>query len=225
MCGGSSPCTSLSCSGVGDLLPSSSRGVVPTSSSPTSHLLPIHAPQVDKYLYHMRLSEDTLQEVSERFRKEMEKGLGADTNPTASVKMLPSFVRSTPDGTGTARWGQLVSLWAGCHQGGGPAWTEGAMGCERVPRAGRTRRWSWVGSSLLISAEWDGDHVRKQLTMPPFCSLPTRLSSSPRDRPRLAGGARLRFRLPLMHPTLNDFLMQLLGGGALRTLLWGPRKT
>uniref|UniRef100_A0A663M815 Hexokinase-2 n=1 Tax=Athene cunicularia TaxID=194338 RepID=A0A663M815_ATHCN len=42
---------------------------------------------------------ETLQEVSQRFRKEMEKGLGADTNPTASVKMLPTFVRSTPDGT------------------------------------------------------------------------------------------------------------------------------
>ncbi|KAM8990772.1 hexokinase-2 isoform 1-T1 [Ara ararauna] len=47
----------------------------------------------------MRLSEETLQEVSQRFGKEMEKGLGADTNPTASVKMLPTFVRSTPDGT------------------------------------------------------------------------------------------------------------------------------
>ncbi|NWS49336.1 HXK2 protein, partial [Probosciger aterrimus] len=55
--------------------------------------------QIDKYLYHMRLSEETLQEVSQRFGKEMEKGLGADTNPTASVKMLPTFVRSTPDGT------------------------------------------------------------------------------------------------------------------------------
>ncbi|TFK00029.1 protein FAM171A2 [Platysternon megacephalum] len=55
--------------------------------------------KIDKYLYHMRLSDETLQEVSERFRKEMEKGLGEDTNPTASVKMLPSFVRSTPDGT------------------------------------------------------------------------------------------------------------------------------
>ncbi|XP_010561208.1 PREDICTED: glucokinase isoform X1 [Haliaeetus leucocephalus] len=54
---------------------------------------------IDKYLYHMRLSEETLQEVSQRFGKEMEKGLGADTNPTASVKMLPTFVRSTPDGT------------------------------------------------------------------------------------------------------------------------------
>lgn len=48
----------------------------------------------------MRLSDETIQDVAERFRKEMEKGLGADTNPTASVKMLPTFVRSTPDGTG-----------------------------------------------------------------------------------------------------------------------------
>ncbi|XP_070621715.1 hexokinase-2-like isoform X2 [Erythrolamprus reginae] len=55
--------------------------------------------QVDKNLYHLRLSDDTLRDISERFRKEMEKGLGADTNPTASVKMLPTFVRSIPDGT------------------------------------------------------------------------------------------------------------------------------
>uniref|UniRef100_A0A8D2KV78 Hexokinase-2 n=1 Tax=Varanus komodoensis TaxID=61221 RepID=A0A8D2KV78_VARKO len=55
--------------------------------------------QIDKYLYHMRLSDDTLQEISNRFRKDMEKGLAADTNPTAAVKMLPTYVRSTPDGT------------------------------------------------------------------------------------------------------------------------------
>ncbi|KAJ1091059.1 hypothetical protein NDU88_004187 [Pleurodeles waltl] len=55
--------------------------------------------KVDKYLYHMRLSDEVLQDVSDRFRKEMEKGLGAGTNPTSSVKMLPTFVRSTPDGT------------------------------------------------------------------------------------------------------------------------------
>ncbi|EPY89887.1 hexokinase-2-like protein [Camelus ferus] len=55
--------------------------------------------RVDQYLYHMRLSDETLLEISKRFRKEMEKGLGATTHPTASVKMLPTFVRSTPDGT------------------------------------------------------------------------------------------------------------------------------
>lgn len=61
--------------------------------------------QVDQYLYHMRLSDENLLEISKRFRKEMEKGLGATTHPTASVKMLPTFVRSTPDGTGAARGG------------------------------------------------------------------------------------------------------------------------
>uniref|UniRef100_A0A669F0E8 Hexokinase-2 n=1 Tax=Oreochromis niloticus TaxID=8128 RepID=A0A669F0E8_ORENI len=38
-------------------------------------------------------------DVSLRFRREMDKGLCRDTNPTAAVKMLPTFVRSTPDGT------------------------------------------------------------------------------------------------------------------------------
>lgn len=60
-----------------------------------------HVQKVDKYLYHMRLSEENLMDVSRRFRKEMDKGLGRDTNPTAAVKMLPTFVRSTPDGTET----------------------------------------------------------------------------------------------------------------------------
>ncbi|XP_060643021.2 hexokinase-2 isoform X1 [Anolis sagrei] len=65
------------------------------------------AQRVDTYLYHMRLSDETLQDISDRFRKEMEKGLGADSNPTASVKMLPTFVRSTPDGT---EEGEFLSL-------------------------------------------------------------------------------------------------------------------
>lgn len=56
--------------------------------------------QVDKFLYHLRLSNENLMDVSLRFRREMDKGLGRDTNLTASVKMLPTFVRSTPDGTG-----------------------------------------------------------------------------------------------------------------------------
>ncbi|XP_051897184.1 hexokinase-2 isoform X2 [Pristis pectinata] len=47
----------------------------------------------------MRLSDEVLHEISDRFLTEMKQGLGKDTNPTSSVKMLPSFVRSTPDGT------------------------------------------------------------------------------------------------------------------------------
>ncbi|XP_078421926.1 hexokinase-2-like isoform X1 [Cetorhinus maximus] len=55
--------------------------------------------KVDKYLYHLRLSDETLHDVSNRFLIKMEQGLRRDTNPTSSVKMLPTFVRSTPDGT------------------------------------------------------------------------------------------------------------------------------
>ncbi|XP_062399112.1 hexokinase-2 [Sardina pilchardus] len=55
--------------------------------------------KVDQYLYHLRLSEENLMDVSMRFRREMDRGLGRDTSPTAAVKMLPTFVRSTPDGT------------------------------------------------------------------------------------------------------------------------------
>ncbi|XP_005990008.1 hexokinase HKDC1 isoform X1 [Latimeria chalumnae] len=55
--------------------------------------------KVDRFLYHMRLSDDTLLDVMTRFRVEMEKGLAKATNPTATVKMLPTFVRSMPDGS------------------------------------------------------------------------------------------------------------------------------
>uniref|UniRef100_A0A3P8RXX8 Hexokinase-2 n=1 Tax=Amphiprion percula TaxID=161767 RepID=A0A3P8RXX8_AMPPE len=54
----------------------------------------------NSYTIHLIwLSDETLMDVSLRFRREMDKGLCRDTNPTAAVKMLPTFVRSTPDGT------------------------------------------------------------------------------------------------------------------------------
>lgn len=64
---------------------------------------PVSGPQIDKYLYSMRLSDETLKDIMTRFRREMENGLSRDTNPTATVKMLPTFVRSIPDGSGKDR--------------------------------------------------------------------------------------------------------------------------
>nr|XP_033799117.1 hexokinase HKDC1-like isoform X1 [Geotrypetes seraphini] len=55
--------------------------------------------KVDRFLYHMRLSDDVLLDIKARFQAEMEKGLKKDTNPTATVKMLPTHIRSTPDGS------------------------------------------------------------------------------------------------------------------------------
>lgn len=56
--------------------------------------------QVDRYLYAMRLSDDQLADISARFRLEIEKGLSRESNAAATVKMLPTHVYSTPDGSG-----------------------------------------------------------------------------------------------------------------------------
>lgn len=56
--------------------------------------------QVDRFLYAMRLSDEQLKDISARFRAEMVKGLSRESNAAASVKMLPTHVHSTPDGSG-----------------------------------------------------------------------------------------------------------------------------
>ncbi|KAL6062461.1 hypothetical protein STEG23_001705, partial [Scotinomys teguina] len=60
---------------------------------------PLTESKIDKYLYAMRLSDEILIDILTRFKKEMKNGLSRDYNPTASVKMLPTFVRSIPDGS------------------------------------------------------------------------------------------------------------------------------
>lgn len=56
--------------------------------------------QIENTLANFRLTKEMLMEVKRRMRTEMEAGLKRQTHDKAVVKMLPSFVRSTPDGTG-----------------------------------------------------------------------------------------------------------------------------
>ena len=56
--------------------------------------------QIEETLSHFRLSKQALMEVKKKLRSEMEMGLRKETNSRATVKMLPSYVRSIPDGTG-----------------------------------------------------------------------------------------------------------------------------
>uniref|UniRef100_A0A8C8JN65 hexokinase n=1 Tax=Oncorhynchus tshawytscha TaxID=74940 RepID=A0A8C8JN65_ONCTS len=69
------------------------------SHSHSIYYLVMSPKQIDKYLYAMRFSDETLMDIMKRFRRELGNGLGRDTNPTATVKMLPTFVRSIPDGS------------------------------------------------------------------------------------------------------------------------------
>ncbi|XP_041650622.1 hexokinase HKDC1-like [Cheilinus undulatus] len=63
--------------------------------------------KVDRFLYAMRLNDDQLRDISARFQAEMKKGLSSESNAAAAVKMLPTHVRSTPDGS---EKGQFLAL-------------------------------------------------------------------------------------------------------------------
>ncbi|XP_056427193.1 hexokinase-4 isoform X3 [Hyla sarda] len=55
--------------------------------------------QVEQILSEFKLHEEDLQVLMSRMQAEMERGLHLETNEEASVKMLPTYVRSTPDGS------------------------------------------------------------------------------------------------------------------------------
>ncbi|NXN38659.1 HXK2 protein, partial [Rhinoptilus africanus] len=55
--------------------------------------------EMDQLLAPLRLSRADLERVQALMRQEMELGLGQQTNASSSVRMLPTYVRGTPDGT------------------------------------------------------------------------------------------------------------------------------
>ncbi len=60
--------------------------------------------EIDDTLATFALSPTQLQEVKAKMRVELERGLKKDSHPTASVKMLPTYVYRTPDGTGKGNY-------------------------------------------------------------------------------------------------------------------------
>ncbi|XP_047656067.1 hexokinase-4 isoform X2 [Tachysurus fulvidraco] len=55
--------------------------------------------QVDQILSEFQLSKEDLKEVMRRMQREMNRGLRVETHEEASVKMLPTYVCSTPEGS------------------------------------------------------------------------------------------------------------------------------
>ncbi|XP_017323894.1 hexokinase-4 [Ictalurus punctatus] len=66
-------------------------------SSYKSMLETIH--MVDQILSEFQLSKEELKEVMRRMQREMNRGLRVETHEEASVKMLPTYVCSTPEGS------------------------------------------------------------------------------------------------------------------------------
>lgn len=57
--------------------------------------------QVEQILTEFRLNKEDLKEVMKRMQREMDRGLRLETHEEASVKMLPTYVCSTPEGSGS----------------------------------------------------------------------------------------------------------------------------
>ncbi|KAH0515877.1 Glucokinase [Microtus ochrogaster] len=55
--------------------------------------------KVEQILAEFQLQEEDLKKVMRRMQKEMDRGLRLETHEEASVKMLPTYVRSTPEGS------------------------------------------------------------------------------------------------------------------------------
>ncbi|XP_060013367.1 hexokinase-4 isoform X3 [Lagenorhynchus albirostris] len=55
--------------------------------------------KVEQILAEFQLQDEDLKKVMRRMQKEMDRGLRLETHKEASVKMLPTYVRSTPEGS------------------------------------------------------------------------------------------------------------------------------
>uniref|UniRef100_A0A3B4WKK1 Phosphotransferase n=1 Tax=Seriola lalandi dorsalis TaxID=1841481 RepID=A0A3B4WKK1_SERLL len=74
------------------------RPVISRSSDQMTPL-PFITHSVEKYLELFHLPQEKLKEVSARLKRDLIRGLGKHSHHRAAVKMLPTFVRATPDGT------------------------------------------------------------------------------------------------------------------------------
>ncbi len=75
-----------------------------------AHRLAKQHAERQRILDTLRLDRQQLLEVKRRMEEEMKRGLAGDTHAAAVVKMLPTFVRGTPDGTGPSQKHTLVPL-------------------------------------------------------------------------------------------------------------------
>lgn len=67
--------------------------------------------QIEEILSKFRLHKEELKEVMKRMQHEMDRGLRIETHEEASVKMLPTYVCSTPEGSGNGPLSFLSALY------------------------------------------------------------------------------------------------------------------
>lgn len=148
--------------------------------------------KVERLLAPLRLSRADLERVQALMKQEMERGLDRESNATSSVRMLPTYVCHTPDGTGE-EWGTA---------GKGPARVSVVLLASPIcstQREENSWRWTWEGP---ISVCWWCTWKRTTSTWPMRSTSSPRLSC--RAPARRWGSTRGRgggWELPLCHQT------------------------
>lgn len=62
--------------------------------------MPALSLQVKEICQELVLSQETLKEVCACLQEEINKGLGKESNPEATIKCFPTYVRDLPNGKG-----------------------------------------------------------------------------------------------------------------------------
>ena len=63
------------------------------------------------------MNKEELKEVMKRMQREMDRGLRLETHEEASVKMLPTYVCSTPEGSGqSVFFSKIIQMWLICSR-------------------------------------------------------------------------------------------------------------
>ena len=60
--------------------------------------------QIDEIMKDFRLTDETYTSIMYLLNEEMRKGLTKDAHHLSTVRMFPTYVRSTPDGSGKRSW-------------------------------------------------------------------------------------------------------------------------
>ena len=118
--------------------------------------------EVDQLLAPLRLSRADLERVQALMRQEMELGLGQESNANASVRMLPTYVCSTPDGTGEGR---------GPGEGGAAKAVATLMSCAGSPQS-EANSWRWTWGEPISGCWWCA--WRRMASASPARSTPSR---------------------------------------------------
>lgn len=132
------------------LLSESGSGKGAAMVTAVAYRLAEQARQIQQTLAEFRLSKAQLLEVKKRMRVEIESGLGKKTHQEATVKMLPTFVRSTPDGSGE---GKHEHGWS--ESGAGVFVDFPAAGCCFIANVQRTEISSlWISEGQTFGCFW-----------------------------------------------------------------------